>query len=553
MAQSFSTDQILRAADNAYRQGKIADAIMLCHGALEAEPRNPQGLFMLGTLRGLEGKTTEAIATLREAVAVAPDFLEASIGLAGIVRASGNLSEAIEVCERFIERSPSRALAHGMLGTCYFEAGRFTEAVDAFQTSCEINPKSYDAWVGLGRALLCGRRPQEAEDAFRIAVAINDSDPMCHSSLGQALQEAGRFEEAAVHFERSIDLAPQIGLPYLGLALGSKISSEDESLAVRIKDQLGNSDLHEQDRRLLEYALGKALDDLGRYEEAMGCFDRATELTVRQISAGTRFDARAEAAGIDFTLRTFTEEFIEEHGEIGLESDWPIFVVGVPRSGTTLLEQMLTNHPAIGSAGELPFWVDQGRSTFEALGSQDQVRRTAEQYLELLAQEAPGKARVIDKMPTNYTSLGLLSVLFPNAKLIHCRRHAVDTCLSLYMNAHSISPMPFGNTKADLVEGYQGYLRAMDHWRRVLPADRFLELNYEELVSCPEPVLSRVISFCGLEWDESCLHPESNPRDVSTPSRWQVRQPVYKGSVERWRRYEPWLGEFRRLLPETER
>jgi tetratricopeptide (TPR) repeat protein len=549
MAQGFSVEQMLRAADNAYRAGNLADALMLCRGALELDPRNAQGTFMLGALLALQGNLPEALGALKKAVEIAPDFPEANLQLVMLLRKTGRLEEAVEACVRFVLALPSFTAGHTALGACFFESGRISEATEAFRGACALDPRSYEAWVGLGRALLASRRPKDAAGAFKSALAINDSDAMCHATLGQALQEAGAFEESVSHFNKAISLDPGLAQAYLGLVLGKKISNRDDPLPAKIREQLARSELNDQDRGLLEYALGKALDDLGEHQQALECFDRATEITVRLTPAQAKFDPQAEAAGIDFTLKTFTKEFFFKYREIGLESELPVFVVGAPRSGTTLVEQMLTNHPAIGSAGEQPFWVENGRSAFEALSAFPETAcQTAQRYLELLGEICPGKARVIDKMPTNYTSLGLLMVLFPKARIIHCRRHPVDTCLSLYMNAHSISPMPFGNTRGELVGGYLGYLRVMEHWRQVLPGDRFLEMGYEELVSDPEPVLRRVVAGIGLEWDESCLHPETNEREVSTPSRWQVRQPVYRSSVERWRRYEPWLGEFRKLL-----
>jgi hypothetical protein len=217
----------------------------------------------------------------------------------------------------------------------------------------------------------------------------------------------------------------------------------------------------------------------------------------------------------------------------------------MPRSGTTLVEQILSSHPAVAGGGELTYWGDVGRLLLDDHERVEVAQRLAAEYLTFLRSISPDAPRVTDKLPFNYERLGLIRQVLPRAFVVHCRRHPVDTCWSIFTTY-------FGSRLADrgdLVFFYRQYERIMAHWQTVLPAERYFEIDYEALVADPEPLTRRLVAFCGLEWHEACLAPHHNRRPVTTASLWQVRQPIYRGSLARWRRYEPWLGELRELLP----
>ncbi len=225
----------------------------------------------------------------------------------------------------------------------------------------------------------------------------------------------------------------------------------------------------------------------------------------------------------------------------------------MPRSGTTLVEQILSSHAEVAGGGELHFWAQQdlSRANLSAIAGGD-LSAVASDYLTLLRTISPTAARVTDKMPFNFGLLGVIHRIFPRATLIHCRRHPIDTCLSIYTTSFE-SSLDFAADRRSLVAFYRQYQRLMTHWRAVLPLERLIEVNYEDLVADPEPHSRRIVAACGLDWDEACLSPHQNRRPVMTASMWQARQPIYGGSVERWRRYEPWLGELRDLDPEAQK
>jgi Sulfotransferase family len=238
---------------------------------------------------------------------------------------------------------------------------------------------------------------------------------------------------------------------------------------------------------------------------------------------------------------------------LGSTDPKPVLIVGMPRSGTTLVEQIISSHSDVQAAGELHFWNKRGPEWLlsgEVGVETSFVSQAAADYLSLLRSFGPRAARVTDKMPFNFLWAGLIHLAFPQATIIHCRRSPVDTALSIHQT-HFHPGLVFPTGGEELVRYFRSYKRVMQHWRTVLPQDRLLDVDYEELTRDPEPVIRAIITACGLTWNDACLRPEANTRAVRTPSKWQARQPIYRNSVARWRRYEPWLGPLRALVDET--
>jgi hypothetical protein len=262
------------------------------------------------------------------------------------------------------------------------------------------------------------------------------------------------------------------------------------------------------------------------------------------------FDSAAFDDETDRLIGRCGLDLITRATELGNPDATPVLIVGMPRSGTTLVEQIISSHPEVGAGGELNFWNERGAVWHQAgpAGIEPEfIRQAAAHYLQVLRAIGPASTRVTDKMPFNFLWAGLIHLAFPRATIIHCRRAAIDTALSIHQTLfHPSLALPTGGAK--LVAYFRTYQRLTDHWRRVLPAAQFIEVDYEDLTHAPEPTIRRIVASCGLAWHDACLHPEHNPRSVRTPSKWQTRQPIYRHSVERWRRYEPWLGPLRALL-----
>jgi hypothetical protein len=297
----------------------------------------------------------------------------------------------------------------------------------------------------------------------------------------------------------------------------------------------------------LHLAIAKAFDDLADYGSAMRQIAKANAIR-KSLSA---FDGPALERHVDDLIGLFTPDFLARHAARGDPSRRPALIVGMPRSGTTLVEQILSSHPAVTGAGELRFWPSRdvpvdAREAEAWIGARQTT--TAKDYLDLLDALAPDARRIIDKNPFNLFCLGLFHIVFPGAAIFHCRRHPIDTCLSI-CSTHITARGAFPADLNDLVFYYRQYARLMDHWRASLPLACFIQVDYEAVVADPEPESRRLVAALGLDWDAACLAPEQNRRVVKTSSAWQVRQPIHGASVDRWRRYEPWLGPLAELAP----
>jgi hypothetical protein len=299
---------------------------------------------------------------------------------------------------------------------------------------------------------------------------------------------------------------------------------------------------------MLHFAAGKAREDLGEYAGAIEQFDAANRIRHRLAPFDrSRFEAR-----IDRLIARFDRALFAANPGVS-DDETPILVLGMPRSGTTLIERIVSSHPSVAGGGELVFWDQRGPALVDAepaelAGAADRLR---DDYLAVLRGVAPDAQplRVTDKMPFNFQWMGLVHLVLPKARIIHCRRNPIDVCLSIY-TTYFAKDWGFASDRGDLAAYYRGYLRLMDHWRAVLPPDRLLEVDYEEATLAPEETAKRLIAFAGLPWDPACARPELNADVVRTANKWEARQAVYRTSVERWRRYEAWIGELRGLIPE---
>jgi tetratricopeptide (TPR) repeat protein len=428
------------------------------------------------------------------------------------------------------------------LGDAYFGAGDAVAAARAFEQVVVLLPESGRAKVKLAHALIYLGRAAEAETLLRQAIDQEPEFSASYDLLAFLLPQLGRFEEAQQYATKALSIDPNHAGYWARYAYGAKVTSKDEEIVNRFADLSQLAALNARDRIRIEFALGKANEDLGRYAAAAEHFVRANALSDEARSKrGEGFDRISHQRDVDLMIETFPAVNPVEGAS---NSDLPVFVVGMMRSGSTLTEQIISSHPEVGGANEVPFWIEHAPALLRTIRGETalaSVRSTTENYVGLLQRLAPGKRRVCDKLLQNYMALGVLHSVLPNARIVHCRRDPRDTCLSVFTTPCS-NPPPFAYRADAIAFAYAQYLRLMAHWRKVLPEDRFLEIDYEELVTDRERVSRRMIDFIGLEWNEACLYPEGNPRPVGNPSQWQVRQPVYGTSIGRWRRFEPWLG-----------
>jgi tetratricopeptide (TPR) repeat protein len=616
--EAIAADQALHEAVAAYRAGKLDEAEALCDRTLEQQPDHIGSLQLLAAVAANKAAPRRGIELMEKAIALRPDSVDSHIELARLLRlenrdsdaiaalkkaidieprsagahndlgliylAEGDVAKAVDCYDRAIAIDPNLAIAHFNRGIALEQQGNYAEAIKSFRRVVGIDPDFIEAHAKLGNLLLfehdragaleCLRRAAAlrpdsvlgltsqakilmeeeeaaaAEELVRRAIDLQPRNSLAHCLLGTTLMELGRFHDAAASFDIALALNRQQIAAYYNLVNVKKLTEADRPLLAQMEWMLKQYKLAEDDQASLHFSLGKAYDDLGEYEKAIEHFDRGNRVRHR----GTSFNPSRRDHVADRTIARFTPEFFSRNAALGSDCEVPVLVLGMPRSGTTLVEQILSSHPEVAAGGELSLWAESVTSfRADANGAIDPAwaGKMAHDYQSLLTAISPAARRVTDKSPHNYHFLGLIHAVFPRLRTIHCRRHPVDTCLSIYFQDFA-RRMDFAYDRDDLVAAYCHYLKLMAHWRSVLPADRILEIQYEDLVADREAMTRKMIAFCGLDWDDACLHFEHNPRSVRTASLWQARQPVYRTSVERWRRYEPWLGSLRELLTDAD-
>ena len=514
--------------------------------AAALEPNNAFAWHDLGLTLLQCGQPLPAAEALNRAVAIKPDFAAAYCRLGIALAAADQGDKAVAALQQAIARDPRQSDAHAALAPLLLDRGRRRAAAEAYRRAGTLAPNTPAGRLNLARALVIEERDGEAETALRRAVALDPKNSAARCMLGNLFSEAGRFDMAETEFAAAVAIDPRQADAWYDLVRCRRLGAADRVLIERMQAALPLL-TRSGARVLMHLALGKACDDLGDPGAAMQHFTAANAAKPDPY----RFDRRRLSEGVDTQIARFTPEFFSRYRSQASPSELPVLILGLPRSGTTLVEQIVASHPGVRGGGELLFWEHEARAFAQVSDDAmipDAISRIAEEGLRVLRELDPNALRVTDKMPWNFRWAGLIHLVFPAARIIHVRRNPIDTCLSMFQTY--FAPRPDFSTKAeDLVFYHAEYERVLAHWRAVLPADRFLEIEYETLIAEPEQTTRRMIAFLGLEWDDACLHPERNPRQVKTASKWQARQAIYASALERWRRYEPFLGPFRALLP----
>jgi Flp pilus assembly protein TadD len=523
--------------------GRTAEAIGPLREAARLQPDNSAVLHDLGLACLKCGMVGEAVASLQRAVAVNPKFARAYMQLGVALEAAKTPGAATEAYRRAAELQPSLTEAVYRAANLLEAHGQGREASALFRRGGASRPKSGLGRVCEARALMASGKDADALRVLRQAVAADAGNALAQDLLGTVLAEAGEFEAARAAFKRAIALAPGLAGSYYDVSRCRRMEAGDAAEVAQMRAALTDPRVEPGGRQRVHLALGKAAADLGDYAEAMRQFDAAD--AVRRGIKG--FDAAAFEARVDRMIALFTPAFVAEAAARGQGSAIPIVVLGMPRSGTTLVEQILARHPDVAAGGELQFWTERGAQWERADCAVSFISLAGADYVGELQGISGGAAHVTDKMPFNFMWAGLIHAAVPGAVIVHCRRAPIAVALSVHQT-HFNPRLDFPTGGAELVAYYRGYERIMAHWRQVLPADRFYDVDYERLTASPSIVVRELLSACGLGWNEACLHPEQHRGVVKTPSKWQTRQPIYGSSVEVWKSYEKWLGVLRDLI-----
>ncbi|MFQ5936710.1 MAG: tetratricopeptide repeat protein [Acidiferrobacterales bacterium] len=522
--------------------------------ALTCKPDFFRAYYQLGLALQAQGELGEAIVVYQQALALNPDAQVCnSLGYA--LQRQDDLKGAISAYEQAVALKPEFADAHNNLGNALKALGELAGAIAAYRQALRIRPDDATACYNLGNAYWERGDLEDAIVCYRQALALKPDLAAAHNNLGNALVALGRMEEAKEAYRSAIRAKPNHAEAISNLVNIQKYDSVSHEDVSAISTALNAPDLPEQDAIYLHFALGKIYDDCANWDEAFSHYRDANRLKRKRV----RFDLCNLIDGVDRSVRLFNRAFFAERRTFGSSSELPVFIVGMPRSGTTLVEQIISSHPRVHGLGESPKVREVAEKLTNAtahLGpypecikdvNPDVLSELASEHESYLRRGAHNEVcRVSDKTPLNFFHLGLVSVLFPRARVIHCLRDPLDTCLSIYFRDFP-SGYEFAYDLDEIGSFFGEYQRLMAHWHDVLPS-RIHDIQYEELVSDREAKTRQLIECLDVEWDARCMSFEENPRAVLTASTWQVRQAIYRSSVERWRNYEKHLGPLKQTL-----
>jgi tetratricopeptide (TPR) repeat protein len=461
---------------------------------------------------------------------------------------AGRIDDAAALYQRILFLRPDHAAAHSNLGVALFLQNRIDEAMEHCERALVLDPDDASASITIGAVLARQGRMDEAVARYRRVLAVNPDHSDAHNGLGIILMFQGNFDEAMAHYGRAIAIRPDYPEAHYNRAEIKTFHRGDPDLAA-LETLAAQADLPENGAPFIHFALAKALEDSGDYERSFEHLRKGNDLKRRQIN----YDEASAAEVFQRISAAFDSDLFHRLRGKGDASPAPIFVLGMPRSGSSLIEQILASHPKIHGAGELADLEIAARTVLNggdrpapfpecvpALDG-DILRRIGQSYLARLLALAKANVRIVDKMPGNFLNIGLIRLALPNAKIIHAMRDPIDTCLSCYSRLFT-SGQPFTYDLAELGRYYGRYFALMNHWRSVLPPSVMLDISYEDVVDDLEGQARRLIDYCGLPWDDRCLSFHKTSRPVKTASAVQVRKPVYRSSLQRWRHYKAGLA-----------
>lgn len=546
-------DRRVDTALDLHRRGDLRGAMRMYREVLEGSPKEPRALHFMGLAMLQSGKPDMAEQFLQLALNVAPDNVNALADLAAARYRSGRTVEAIKLFRRVLEVQPAHVDALRNLGSALSDQQRFEEAVPVLQRLTDVHPGSSRDLQDLARAQQRSGLIEQAIASYKRALELAPDDVALRIGLGEACETAGSRKQALLHYLAALRRDPDSpgALSKLLRLPDAEVSPEVAERAARLAEE---PRARPAARAMLHAALAHHLDKQGRHDEAFAHLEQGK----RQVRGRSPYQRGEYAQSVDRLMSVFTREHFERVADHGIASGTPLFIVGMPRSGTTMMEQILSSHPLVAGGGELSMILTLASRVggLAASGAAypdgchgleaSATRGLAQAYLDRLAQVSTAHRHVTDKLPFNFIHLGFIATLFPQARIVHCVRDPLDTCLSCYFTEFS-SQVRFTDDLDTLGRYYLDYRRLMEHWHRVLPG-RILDVCYESVVTEPEREIRRLLDYCGLEWHDGCLGFHETARDIQTPSRWQVRQPVHARSVGRWRHYERQLEPLAKLL-----
>ena len=557
--------------------------------ALAVDPRQSNSLNNMGSLYKERKNVVEAKRFYQAAMASSPGYADPLNNLGAMLVTEQQFSQAIELLNRAIILSPAFADAHCNLGFAHQGLDHNDIALQYFERALQLRPHYAEAYIGLAKVHKTKAELEAAETYAKKAIEINPNKAEFYQCLAEIYAEQGETQQALTYFDDALSMDPESGsakvskgnlLAELGETATAEIllsdattdpikatqlsahcslvqlrtiKPNDQSMEALLAIATNIGDLAPNQREYLHFSLGKCYDDIGKWSSAFEQFTQGCQLKRSRI----HYSSEEQAHFAQRIITNFTKDTIEHLRASANPSALPIFVLGMPRSGTTLVEQIIASHPSVYGAGELNHLSRIAVRSIEGAEYPENIihltpaicRAMADEYLACLQRHAPEATRITDKMPGNFVVIGLIHALLPHAKIIHVERNPIDTCLSCYTKLFQHG-QHFSYDLAELGYFYANYRRIMSHWRSILPSGSWLDVRYERFVSDLESEAKQLITYCDLEWDPACLSFHTLKRQVRTASLTQVRKPIYTSSVERWRLLERELTPLIQVLNE---
>ncbi|MBZ9989148.1 sulfotransferase [Mesorhizobium sp. BH1-1-5] len=525
-----------------HQAGRRQEAEALYRQVLGQQPNHAAALHFLGLLLHQTGRSEEGLDLLEQSVTLQPENADFLNNMGTVMRDLGRVPAAIDFFRGAVDIRPDQLAARDNLGSSLTQLGQFDAAEEIYRGTIGRNPFHVRARIGLAETLQEAGRLDEAIKLFREALSIRPKDAELLYGLGVAMMEKGKLDEAADFARQALAVAPNMARAWLLLTQVKRQTERDKELA-GMEAEHAKAPQGSLARMQLSFGLGKVNDDLKDYGRAFDYFAEGNAIRRKGIG----YDTARTRGEFEAMKAAFDTAFFEKHKPSGISDDTPIFVVGMPRSGTTLVEQIIASHPQVLGAGELnilktavgkqfPMNMPGGFPAGIADMPDKAFAEAGQAYLDMLHSRYPGYRHVTDKMPGNFLLVGFLHMMLPKAKIVHCARDAAATCLSIFKVHFRGDSHRYGYDLGELADFHNLYTDIMAHWHKVLPGVVH-DVRYEDFVADQEGQTRALMAYLGLPWDDKVLSFHETDRPVRTASAAQVRQPMYQGSVDLWKRY----------------